>query len=265
MDIFDPYGFIYITTNMINGKRYIGQKKFDNESRWKSYLGSGYYLMKDIKKYGKENFIRNIVDIVYTQDELNEKEKFWIINYNAVSSSDYYNAIEGGDPYKQLTKRNSVPIICLNNRMIFNSIADTIIWSGHTEKTIKNTFKMSFKENKDKKLIFRPLKKRCTNCNELFYSSTSRKKCDKCSGYAHCLDCGIEIKKETKNHVRCEECDKERIENLRKLKRKHNKKKLGLSKEEFDIFIEIELRKVLKSKIWLELAKKKPRQTINQI
>lgn len=28
MMIKEPYGFIYITVNMINGKRYIGQRKF---------------------------------------------------------------------------------------------------------------------------------------------------------------------------------------------------------------------------------------------
>ena len=34
-----PYGFIYLTTNHFNDKKYIGQKKFD--SNWKNYFGSG--------------------------------------------------------------------------------------------------------------------------------------------------------------------------------------------------------------------------------
>ena len=50
----NPYGFIYITTNMVNGMRYLGQKKFDRG--WKNYLGSGAVLRKAINKYGKENF-----------------------------------------------------------------------------------------------------------------------------------------------------------------------------------------------------------------
>jgi len=68
MQIINPYGFIYITTNMINGKRYIGQKIFSG--KWKSYLGSGVVLLKAIKKYGRQNFNRNIVDIAYSFDEL---------------------------------------------------------------------------------------------------------------------------------------------------------------------------------------------------
>ena len=52
--ILDPYGFIYITTNMINGKKYIGQKMF--RERWKKYIGSGKLLKRAVNKYGKENF-----------------------------------------------------------------------------------------------------------------------------------------------------------------------------------------------------------------
>ena len=55
MEIENPYGFIYITTNMVNGKRYIGQKKFCDG--WKTYLGSGKLLKEAIKKYGKENLV----------------------------------------------------------------------------------------------------------------------------------------------------------------------------------------------------------------
>lgn len=43
---------IYITTNLINGKIYIGQSIHSN----KNYLGSGVKLKKAIDKYGTENF-----------------------------------------------------------------------------------------------------------------------------------------------------------------------------------------------------------------
>lgn len=40
------YGFIYITENEINMKKYIGVKKFDDNGLWKNYLGSGVVLKK---------------------------------------------------------------------------------------------------------------------------------------------------------------------------------------------------------------------------
>jgi hypothetical protein len=44
---------IYKTTNIINGKYYVGKDINNSES----YLGSGVLLKRAIKKYGKENFI----------------------------------------------------------------------------------------------------------------------------------------------------------------------------------------------------------------
>lgn len=90
----NPYGFIYITTNMTNGKRYIGQKRFING--WKNYLGSGVVFLKAIKKYGKESFIRDIVDIAYSRKELDNKEIQWINSYNAIDNDNYYNIASGG-------------------------------------------------------------------------------------------------------------------------------------------------------------------------
>jgi hypothetical protein len=48
---------IYCTTNKINGKKYIGS----HNKRKLNYLGSGTDLKQAIKKYGKENFTRQIL------------------------------------------------------------------------------------------------------------------------------------------------------------------------------------------------------------
>lgn len=95
LEIKEQYGFIYITTNAINGKKYIGQRQF--YKYWKSYLGSGINIRKAIKKYGKENFSREIVGIAYNQAELNLLEIEFIQKYNAIKSKEYYNVAFGGD------------------------------------------------------------------------------------------------------------------------------------------------------------------------
>lgn len=96
IEIINPYGFIYITTNLINGKKYIGKKLFI-KGRWNTYLGSGTYLKKAIKKYGKDNFVKEIVAIAYSKEELDKLEIEFINIHNAVESKDYYNITYGGD------------------------------------------------------------------------------------------------------------------------------------------------------------------------
>ena len=56
------YGFIYLTTNKVNGMKYVGQKTYDKRGNWKTYLGSGVYLKRAISKYGKDNFSRQILE-----------------------------------------------------------------------------------------------------------------------------------------------------------------------------------------------------------
>ena len=88
------YGFIYVTVNKINGKKYIGQHTKWNEN----YLGSGVYLNRSINKYGKENFQRYIIDLAKTQEELNEKETWYInegFSLNVAKSSNWYNIKDG--------------------------------------------------------------------------------------------------------------------------------------------------------------------------
>lgn len=95
VEIINPYGFIYCTTNMINGKKYIGQRKFNKD--WKYYLGSGKIFKQAIKKYGKENFSREIIAIAYSKEALDKLEIEFIKMHNAVLSDDYYNLSYGGE------------------------------------------------------------------------------------------------------------------------------------------------------------------------
>lgn len=75
------YYFIYKTTNLINGKIYVGQHSTNNLDD--GYLGSGTMINRAISKYGKENFKREVLEYCESSN-INEKEIFWIKELNAV-------------------------------------------------------------------------------------------------------------------------------------------------------------------------------------
>lgn len=89
------YGYIYITTNLINNKKYIGQHK--SEVFTEDYKGSGKLLIKAIEKYGIDNFKVELLEECDSLEELNEREKYWIRYYDAVDSNMFYNLIKGGE------------------------------------------------------------------------------------------------------------------------------------------------------------------------
>ena len=64
----DNYGYIYKTTNLINGKIYIGQR---HGVFTKKYLGSGIYLRKSLREHGKNNFKVEIICYLSSQEQLN--------------------------------------------------------------------------------------------------------------------------------------------------------------------------------------------------
>lgn len=78
---------IYKTTNLVNGKQYIGK---DTKNK-PSYLGSGVILKKAIKKYGKENFKKEIIEVCSTHEELKEREEYWLNYYDAGVNEMFYN------------------------------------------------------------------------------------------------------------------------------------------------------------------------------
>lgn len=87
------YGFIYITTNLVNNKKYIGMHKGSIED---NYLGSGKILTRAIEKCGRENFKREILSYANSKEELEKLEKYFIEKYNAVNDENFYNIHIGG-------------------------------------------------------------------------------------------------------------------------------------------------------------------------
>jgi len=81
---------VYITTNLINNKKYIGKDSNNNPK----YIGSGTLLREDIIKYGRENFKKEIIESCDTNEELTIRESYWIKYYNAVNSDEYYNLVD---------------------------------------------------------------------------------------------------------------------------------------------------------------------------
>lgn len=86
-------GYIYKTTNTINNKIYIGQHKSKKKDNF--YLGSGKIIKQAILKYGKDNFTNDILEWCDTQEDLDEKEKYYIKLYKEEGYY-LYNISDGG-------------------------------------------------------------------------------------------------------------------------------------------------------------------------
>ena len=86
--------YIYKTTNLINGKIYIGKRSHETPEKDK-YLGSGNVLKQAISKYGKQNFKKEILYVFQNEDQAYEKQN-QLVSIQFIKRDDVYNICTGG-------------------------------------------------------------------------------------------------------------------------------------------------------------------------
>ena len=87
------YYSLYKITNLVNGKIYIGVHRTENLDD--GYMGSGASIKAAIKKHGRDNFNKEILQLFDNEEAMFEAEAF-IVNSDFVTSSETYNLITGG-------------------------------------------------------------------------------------------------------------------------------------------------------------------------
>ena len=207
------YGYIYETTNLINGKKYIGKHK-SNKFDY-NYYGSGIGLKKALNKYGKENFKVIILEKIQTnQKDLDLKEIYYIEKYNAVKDKNYYNQSYG---------------------------AENEGWAGYNKAAKEKNYNSFKGKHHTKETKLKISKKRKEYYKKYGFPEETRKKISKANK-------GKVVSEETKQKMRNHKFTKEHREKISKAQSGKNNSMYGkhLSKN-----VKKHLSEIRKNRIWI--------------
>jgi len=131
------YYYVYLTKCLVNDKIYVGKRTCN----WLpetdiSYIGSGVAFSHAVKKYGKENFIKQIIENCIDSAHLNRREKYWIAYYKSELKG--YNLTPGGEEDNTSIKNHP------NKKQILKKRSET--WKANYNNDIE-------RQNKRKKQL----------------------------------------------------------------------------------------------------------------
>ena len=146
-------GFVYETTNIINGKKYIGSHIGKDTD---VYFGSGIDITEDLKKYGLEVFQRAILEYADDQKKLAEIEEKWLRSVDAKNNLQYYNRsnLSSGihrkiketrdRPYCSACHSRLAAINCYkNDKVYYRSLCDDCSRNDKKHKLLKPRWKQA--------------------------------------------------------------------------------------------------------------------------
>jgi group I intron endonuclease len=135
------FGIIYIATNKINGKQYVGQTNRSLNKRINEHITDHNNTHFDyaLNKYGLDNFY--IFKIEYPKDELNYWEKYYIEMFNTFNTTNGYNHTTGGENYERsetTKKKLSIAKSGENNPMFGKFGKDHPMFGKHHKQEAKD-------------------------------------------------------------------------------------------------------------------------------
>lgn len=138
---------IYKITNKINGKIYIGQHQTDNVDDY--YMGSGKLLKRAQRKYGIENFVKEILHVFDTEDEMNAKEAE-IVTEDFCLREDTYNMCPGGFGGFGYINQNSLNNANKDKDVIYRKVSAKL--KGRPNPKLSEALKKQYSSGKRKPL-----------------------------------------------------------------------------------------------------------------
>lgn len=197
---------IYKITNKLNRKVYIGQS-VDISARWAKHRSCSQEKNPTIRLYqamqedGFDNFSFEIIELC-PKEELNEKEWYYIQQYNALDENFGYNMSTKLNLQKKITKEQAeeAQYLLLESTLKNKEIAE-IFDVSHTWVSLVNQGKLWYNEN-----LTYPLRPVISNLKKGYY----------------CCDCGIEVTKGAKRcpscaHKAAQTCERPSREDLKKM------------------------------------------------
>lgn len=132
--MYKSYGYVYKTTNKVDGMIYVGQHKWCKHGLDPYYIGSGARLTATINRIGREHFICEELARAETQEELNELEIYWIDKLDSRNPLIGYNVALGGNgihgvSFAGAQNPTAKRIICIETQQVFDCVVDAENWT----------------------------------------------------------------------------------------------------------------------------------------